>query len=694
MTELLVDKLAPATDLVIDTQGDRIRVSSPWWTVEHDGARGGAWTSIVFTHGSGANLLRAPVSSMVRYAFADPASDGRWTFYHERNERAAAMSVERSAEGHPVVVAQGTYRDDAGVATGVRFRRTTEYRPFGLVHTTLDVIGDPGSDDIVEVRVLDLALRAGMTDALVRPHPSQLGGDLLGWGKWHGLAKATGTIFQASTVPQYLICFERGVEGIEIFPPSELHGWDRGLKPDIGLGLHLVEHGADGTSITMSPHCLAYRRLPTSVRGTTSFGLRIGLPNIKPRERVGSTVFHLTASSSWPTDEELASQAAAGVRLVRFHNDYREDGPFWHDGMYPPYDPAGMTELRRVVATSHRLGMRIVPYISLKEFHPESAGYVEHAHEWMHMAAPSVGIVHTWMGSGEFGGLMCLRSGWNEFRKRSIDRILTDIPWDGLYFDWTTPHPCRHPDHARGDYHTDADEFQDLLLWCRRRVGAEGILFMHLSGTPSIVAENMSDLVFVNEDNYGPGTAYRPGEAPPQCDFIPIAPRHLIGAFAMADVVSGFSQTPDGHRAHGIIMGGFLQGYPCNTDTSSSFAKVAIEEIRLFVGEDLSTYDFHRASDRPVITGHDDVFAAAWSRGDAALIYVANYASAERTGALRFPGASAITSSRLACRLRRPSEPERQLQPLATDTVARGSGIAYTLGAWSSALFLLRHAQG
>ena len=139
-------------------------------------------------------------------------------------------------------------------------------------------------------------------------------------------------------------------------------------------------------------------------------------------------------------------------------------------------------------------------------------------------------------------------------------------------------------------------------------------------------------------------------------------------------------------------MCGILQGYPTNADTSP-FGQMSIAEMRLFVGEDLASYAFHRASGRPVATGHDDVHAAAWSRSDGCLVYLANYAEVRRSGALRFPGAARIVDGRLSCRLRQPGAQEALVGPVDREAIARGAGLPFVLEPWSSALFLVGPAR-
>ena len=87
-------------------------------------------------------------------------------------------------------------------------------------------------------------------------------------------------------------------------------------------------------------------------------------------------------------------------------------------------------------------------------------------------------VSHTYFFTGEFGGLMCMKSGWLERRKQDVETILSDLPWDGLYFDWCTYHPCCNGKHAPG-WHTDVNEFLDFVMWCRRRIGKKGFLFVH-----------------------------------------------------------------------------------------------------------------------------------------------------------------------------------------------------------------------
>jgi hypothetical protein len=666
--------------ITVEEQDFGLKVRTSAWTVAHHRSAGGAWGSVIFHQGSGKNLLRRPFSSAVRFVKPDPKSEsGIYFAYEEAHEKQPRLRWESLSDGGIAVVAEGTYQDVDGKTVPLGFRRRTEYREHGLVYTTLDLMSDTGCDGVVEVRAMDLPLRPGLTDCYVRFHPTQAGGaDLLGGRAWFDLARGAGTHFLSRYTPMQIICFERGGEGIEVFPGSDLAQWDCGIKPDLGLGLYMVTQDADGTTVEMNPYCLAFRRMPVKLQGTITYKLGIGLPAIKPRRKTHNTVFHATVNSRWPSREDIARVAHSGVKLIRLHNDYREDGPFWHDGAYPPYDELNMRELRRVIDTVHEHGMKIIPYVSLKELHPDTPAYKQHAREWMHMAAPSLDIVHTWVGSGEFGGLMCMNSGWLDFRKRSVDTILSDLPWDGLYFDWTSFHPCCHPKHARGPYHSDVDQFLEFMFYCRQRVGKTGTLMLHMSGVPSIVAENLADIIYVLEDQMG--ILPMPGQFPPQCDFMSIAPRMLVATA---------SPGPDARR---LLMAAHLQGHPPATSLlAQGFDEESLNEIALFAGIELAQFEMHRASEHPVETQHKTVHAATWTRDDTVLLYLCNFSMTEAAGKAVLSAASAIfPGGQLRWEQRRNGEKHTTAAGTIDARDLSGAGVAYRLPPWGSSLLVFK----
>ena len=643
---------------------------------------GGRIASIKFRRGTRKNLLAGPASPRVRSLDPHPTSDaGSPFFFEQKSEPNPTLTLETTPAGDPVVVAEGLLRLKTGESSGVRYRHRYEYRNWGLVACELELSYAEGRGDIVEVTAFEAPFREGLAHAYVRENPICAGqSDLLGMGRWYNLGRNRSP-YASRYVPMHVVLFEKGVEGIEFSCSSELAAWDAGFCSDPGLGLYEVRPSYEDpkhTVLSLCPYCVVYRRNPTRLAGTHRLRYYLGLPFVKDRSRVFSAFLHAGTGSRWVSDADLERMAARGVKLLRFRNDYREDGPFWHDGMYPPYDEAGMAELRRIIATAHRLGMKIVPYISVKEFHPDTPGCKENQAEWRQQPGPAFPEVHTWYGSGEFGQLMCLESSWLDFRKKSIAVILNDLPWDGLYFDWCTPHPCRNPHHLSSRIHADQDAFHDFMFWARERIGPDGFLLTHLSGLPQIVVENMSDMTLIYEDQPYTSPYPEPGQFPVQCDFMPIAPRQLCGA----------APAGTGH-ARRTIMSGLLQGHPAILSAPpDAFTEDLLREFEPFAGEDIASYRFAPASSHAAQANTGNVHAALWYRRNRALVYVGNYSPKTAKGSFRSDprllgikqAPSAFTVAQLTGR--RPSKPRR-----VKVAELRWLGIPYVLEPWGTALY-------
>ncbi|MCP5113644.1 MAG: hypothetical protein GY953_22655, partial [bacterium] len=179
----------------------------------------------------------------------------------------------------------------------------------------------------------------------------------------------------------YLLLFDRGKEGFDLTMASDLDTWENGLTGGGGVGRFEARVADDGRSIELLREPLSVPRPLKVSKGEYTFSYYLGLPRIV--ERSPRRWRHLSfGNHPWPSDEEIARWSEAGVNIVRLHNDYADDDNFWHDGAWPPYDEAGMAEMRRVIATCHRHGIQVVPYFSIHEFHPKAQGYAEHEEEW------------------------------------------------------------------------------------------------------------------------------------------------------------------------------------------------------------------------------------------------------------------------------------------------------------------------
>ncbi|MFH1708799.1 MAG: hypothetical protein ABIF71_12905 [Planctomycetota bacterium] len=678
--------------VMVTKKGSKVVVRNEYWTVEHDARTGGGWSSVKFAKGTGKNLLAAPMSWRVRNLDPHPTSDGSSPYFYEaKYDKEAALAVAELPTGAVAVTATGTLRLKDGKPINITYRHRFEYRKWGLVACELELDCPAGRDDIVEVVALELILREGMDTAHVKEHPIRAGNsDILGHGKWYKLGPGEPG-YQGRHVPVHVVVFEKGKEGLEFTCQSDLKPWDTGFNADGGMGLFEVHQSWGNpkeTLIALAPYCVAYRRNPTAIRGSKKVRYYLGLPFIKDRTTVGAPCFHASTGSHWIQDADLPALRKSGVKLMRFHNDYREDGPFWHDGMYPPFDAKGMAHLKRVVHQSHAAGIKIIPYISVKEFHPETPGCRENQVKWRQQPGPTFPDLHTWAGSGEFGQLMCLESGWLAFRKKSIDIILNDLPWDGLYFDWCTPHACRNPHHFGGACHTDQDAFYDFMFWVRERVGPQGVILSHISGLPQIVVENMSTMALIFEEQNYNAPFPEPGQFPPQCEFMPIIPRQLC-----ADAPAG---TPHARRT---IMSGILSGTPgimaavsagwdAGLRKATAFSSEMLRETALFGEEDLGSYKFEAATARAVrLKGGDKLYAALWRKPGRALVYVGNFSPKPVKGSfrvdpqvLRLSRPGPLTVTRLMAPGRERSRPVKA-------GVLKTRGAAVALKPWGAALF-------
>ena len=492
-----------AYSVQMNTAAGSLTLSTPYYTVQHDIKRGGAIASIRLTHGKASNLLVLPFETRVRDAAGKLYSD----------LAKPALSVTPRLDGSNVwVTVESDLRDAEGKPSGIRVKTVCEYRwGYVKIHKELTF---PGKDfrvqDICPVStVLAPSLSAyGYRDGLTE----QEGAPAFGFGSCHwGKLNAQGTpALDTPNVPRYVMLAEPGVEGLEWFVASDLAQWDLQLAGKRGQGKCVLQTSATPAGIAFSVSPFQNAQSPVLAPARVTFDYYLGLPLLEGHAL--KPWFHNSFNRNrgvWVGAEQIRQWAETGIQTVHCHNDgdYYDDGLFWRDGSYPPYPD--MAKYDQVIADCHKVGIRVATYFSNKELHPSTPQFQQHGSDWGRMNLKGDLQHNSFNANSEFGAQMCLRSGWLDALKASIDRVLTGHPLDGVYYDWNVALLCCNPRHEKlaagqpAAGHWDIDELLNLMEWTRRRVGPRGLVIIHNTTTPMFASENFADDIVANEWGYG-----------------------------------------------------------------------------------------------------------------------------------------------------------------------------------------------
>lgn len=483
--------------------GRRLVLSNPYYAIEQDLAHGGAISRIQLAFGRATNLLASPIQTRVQ------TEDGVWW-----TDAGVPAHVSRRSDGlAQVVTVESALADEHGKPSRIRVQTVIEYRwGYLKIHKQLSVTG--AAVRVREVCPFSTTLAPDLSDYGYREGRSEpegapafsFGSNL--WGKLRRGIPSDRPL-KLPFVPRSMLFADPGVEGLEWFAGSDLSQWELGLAGRRGQGqcsLEWSERPA-GLALAISPF-LGTNAVALPM--TCAFDFRIGIPIIDGKaQRPWLHASFNRNRGEWVSSEQIQHWAQTGIQTVHCHNDgdYYDDGLFWRDGSYPPYPDMGRYD--QVIAACHQAGIRIATYFSDKELHPSTEGFRQHGLEWGRMDGQGRLQHNSFKGTNEFGAQMCLRSGWLEFLKASIDRVLKNHPLDGVYYDWNVALFCanaRHEGKEKGaaiSGHWDMDELLDLMEWTRRRVGPNGLVIIHNTTTPMFATENLADCVVANEWGYG-----------------------------------------------------------------------------------------------------------------------------------------------------------------------------------------------
>jgi hypothetical protein len=482
-----------------------LALRTPYYMVEHDLRRGGAIRRITLTHGRATNLLMRPVETVVR--------DEAGAVLSDLNDSAPKVT-HRRAGLNEIVTVESVLADQNGRSSGVRAKTTLEYR-WGYVRIRKELLAPADGIRVRELCVVSTVLAPSLTDYGYREGlteedgapPFSFGSNR--WGKWRPGQPSVRPL-ETRFVPRSMIFADPGVEGLEWFVGSDLTQWDLQLAGRRGQGRCVLARSQDSPGLALSLSPLWTTNAPLALKDSCTFDFYLAVPLLEGHALKPwlHTSFNRNRGG-WVTAEEIRQWADKGIQTVHCHNDgdYYNDGLFWRDGAYPPYPD--MERYNEVLQECRRAGLRTATYFSNKELHPSTKEFQEQGAVWARKDRQGRLQHNFFRGTNEFGAQMCLRSGWLEFLKFSIDRVLRNHPLDGVYYDWNVALFCCNPRHetaaggiAGAKGHWDVDELLDLMEWTRQRVGPRGLIIVHNTTTPMFAAENFADHVVATEWGY------------------------------------------------------------------------------------------------------------------------------------------------------------------------------------------------
>ena len=217
---------------------------------------------------------------------------------------------------------------------------------------------------------------------------------------------------------------------------------------------------------------------------------------------------------------------------------------------------------------------------------------------------------------------MCLRSGWLEFLKSSIDRVLKNHPLDGVYYDWNVALFCCNPLHeanadraAPAQGHWDIDELLELMEWTRSRVGPGGLVIVHNTTTPMFATENFADYVVATEWGYRKWT-----DRAPDLQDLPLE-WSLVGAVPRGVISYGTIDKNAPRRLHRLFaLEAFLGGVTPWPASEETFALVPL----LKPLGDIGSYRFADWRNQAVTLSDARCASAVYSRPGEAYLLLAN----------------------------------------------------------------------
>ena len=603
-----------------------LALRTPYYTIEHDLRQGGAISRIALHNGKAASLLVRPAGARIRSETGTVLTDLK---------DAAPKVAHRQDGASEIVEIECSLADAEGRPSEARLKSTFQYH-WGFVKVRREFVLPPGGVRARELTpfaavlapsLCEYGYREGITEEEGAP-PFSFGSNR--WGRLRP-GEPSDPPLETRFVPRSMIFVDPGVEGLEWFVSSDLAQWELQPAGRRGQGRCLLARSteSEGLALDISALSSAEADPATTLPSPCIFDFYLAVPIRETRAHRPwvHTTFNRNRGN-WVAADEIRRWAEQGYQTVHCHNDgdYYDDGLFWRDGSYPPYPD--MDHYDQVLEECCRVGIRTATYFSNKELHPSTGEFQEHGSAWGRMNRAGE-LQHNFFRPGsEFGAQMCLRSGWLEFLKFSIDRVLTNHPLSGVYYDWNVALFCCNPRHegklegaAPVQGHWDIDELLELMEWTRNRVGPDGLIIVHNTTTPMFATENFADYVVATEWGYGKWT-----DRAPDLRDLPLE-WSLAGARPRGVISYGTIDPAAPRRLHRVfaleaLLGG-VTPWPASPETFDLLP--LLEPLG-----DMTSYRFADWRNRAVSLSDARCGAAVYSKPDEAYVLLANLGEASR----------------------------------------------------------------
>ncbi len=442
--------LAPPADealKVYDHQPDKgdLTISSPYWCVVHRASAGGAISSVRFYHGSRRELLCEPDETSV-------TANG--TRYSSRFCRDAHIEVSRESEDLVRVHAFGPLLSADGESAGLRFSNSYEYHPWYALRRC-SIVAERSVPGVGELQVARLALSPALDECYWRPSAWDV-------ARWSRVVFPGPPAFDLPTGWAYIGVFRRGVEGVELFPTSDLTPWEQQTFPGGGRAQYaVVGNDVGGPTILLQPYA---HDEPITLDQRLTYDFYMGLPPIK--EKPGRPVMGPGVVVGWLSDTSFDEIIDVKPQFLWYHYLLGPAGLVMKNEQ-------SVERVKQEMARFHEAGIRLIAYTWFNSMGSNEDARKKGAEEsWFKMPTSD---------PKSAGGVCYDSEGYREWLKDIEDRMFRQTPVDGIYYDWMGAFTCYNTAHGSGK-HYSIDGVLDMLRWTRERLGDDGLIVGHIGG--------------------------------------------------------------------------------------------------------------------------------------------------------------------------------------------------------------------